>query len=293
LSAAAPVAAVVVATLASCALLREVGRVRAARRLVARLAPMERSALVRCPRVMVPFLARALPERDADQVARTGLAGLGLAGVAGGALGGLGAAVASMVLVSVSAAAVLWIGRDRRERLADAALPLWIDASARAVRSGASFGQSLILGSSAVRTTPLASDADRFCRSARAGDLASAVASLTATVETPARSLVGRALAVAHRAGGPAGPLLDAVAATLRERTALQHEIRALATQARMSAVVIAAAPLAFGVLTTTSDPRVAGFVFGSPLGWACLVGGAILDGAGVVWMARLVRGAR
>jgi Flp pilus assembly protein TadB len=82
------------------------------------------------------------------------------------------------------------------------------------------------------------------------------------------------------------------VAATLRERLDVESEAVALAAQARFSALVIAVAPLGFGVLAVATDPRTAGFLLGRPLGWLCLVLGLGLDATSALWMRRIV-GAR
>jgi tight adherence protein B len=80
------------------------------------------------------------------------------------------------------------------------------------------------------------------------------------------------------------------VAATLRDRLAVAGEVRALSSQARMSAWVIGLAPLAFGGFTIATDPRNGQFLFHTPLGLALLAAGIVLDGLGWLWMQRLTR---
>lgn len=101
--------------------------------------------------------------------------------------------------------------------------------------------------------------------------------------------LVADALALAGASGGSGGGALAGVAATLRERAALRREVRALGSQARASAVVLVASPVAFTVAVSLLDARVAGFLVGSAAGWACLVLGFGLDVAGAWWMSRLL----
>lgn len=97
--------------------------------------------------------------------------------------------------------------------------------------------------------------------------------------------LAAAVLLMGLRTGGDLARALDAAAATLRQREALRGEVRALASQARASAVVVAVAPLAFLGLAAVTDPRVPAFLVGSPAGWACALGGLALDVAGLVWM--------
>jgi tight adherence protein B len=65
--------------------------------------------------------------------------------------------------------------------------------------------------------------------------------------------------------------------------------VRALATQARASAWLLAVAPIGFAALMSTVEPRAVGFLVATPIGWACLATGIALDVVGAVWMARVV----
>jgi tight adherence protein B len=76
---------------------------------------------------------------------------------------------------------------------------------------------------------------------------------------------------------------------TLRDRVALDREVAALSSQARASAAVLVVAPIVFAVLAGVADPQVAQVLLAEPLGWACVAGGAVLDGLGALWMTRLV----
>jgi tight adherence protein B len=90
--------------------------------------------------------------------------------------------------------------------------------------------------------------------------------------------------------GGAQARAVDGVAATLRDRLALDAEVRALSSQARASAVVIGVAPVVFGAVTAATDARTAAFLFRSPVGLLCLAMGLGLDALSWFWMRRLVR---
>jgi len=89
-------------------------------------------------------------------------------------------------------------------------------------------------------------------------------------------------------AGGDLACAMEEVAATLRHRVGGRQETKALAAQARLSAMVVAVAPLVFTVLAGVTDPAVIGFLLGTPAGWACLVAGLGLDVVGALWMRRI-----
>ena len=206
--------------------------------------------------------------------------------VAGGPGASLVAAGACM-----GAPVVAWqLLRHRGQAALEAALPGAVEEVARALRSGASLAQAV---GEAGRATPgpLGHDLAQVAAGAGRG------AGLTPALEWWAErrrlqtvSLVVAALCLGAETGGARAPAIDGVACTLRQRLATQAEARSLATQARASAVVIAAAPVAFCALASATDPRTSGFLLRDPVGLACLAAGLTLDAVGALWMARLTR---
>jgi tight adherence protein B len=102
--------------------------------------------------------------------------------------------------------------------------------------------------------------------------------------------LVVTALTVTAGAGGDPARSLAAVSDTLRDRRSLRREVRALSSQARASAAVIAVAPLGFAVLASGADGETARFLLSTPLGLACVGVGGLLDLAGWWWMDHITR---
>lgn len=230
---------------------------------------------------------------DAQRVARAVPASLVIAVFAAVLFGG---AVPAGIVVSGLAAVTAWLskGSARRRALAiDRDLPLVLEAVARHLRSGGSLSQAIVAAGPNARGTlgetwtRLGSDLgvvgvvealDRWA-DGRAG----------ATTVRPSERLAATALALAAETGGSPARAVDGVASTLRTRQALGEEIRALSSQARSSAVVIALAPLAFGGLAGVTDSRTSTF-FGSSVGLTMLAAGLSLDLVGAWWMARLCR---
>ena len=243
------------------------------------------------------LVALALP-LPASRIAAAMPAGTLLA--AGAALLVLGPwGLAGAVIAAVAAAVLLRRGAPRRRSAAtEAALPLVLDAVARRLRAGGSLAQSLVTA----QPPPTAPDLQRSW--ARLSDLIPIGgvtvaledwAAGSATVGGPGSGrsvrLAAAALSVAATTGGSPARAIDGVAATLRSRLAVAEEVRALSSQARASAVVIALAPLVFGLLAGATDPRTRGFL-ASPAGLVLLVLGLTLDATGATWMSRLCRAA-
>lgn len=104
--------------------------------------------------------------------------------------------------------------------------------------------------------------------------------------------LVADALALAGHSGGSQADALLGVAGTLRERQALGREVRALGSQARASAAVLVVTPIGFAAVVALVDPRIRHVLLATPLGWACLATGLLLDAMGAAWMRRLLAAA-
>jgi tight adherence protein B len=102
-------------------------------------------------------------------------------------------------------------------------------------------------------------------------------------------SLAG-ALAVCARTGGPAADALDSLSSALRDRLAVIAEAHALSAQARLSAIVIGAAPIAYLAWSTLIDPSTLQTLIGTNAGRACVIFGGALECIGLWWMRRIVR---
>jgi tight adherence protein B len=100
--------------------------------------------------------------------------------------------------------------------------------------------------------------------------------------------LTAAALDLGSRFGGRQATAVDAVSDAVRSRLALRREVRALSAQARASAWVMAATPVAFAAASAALDPRIASMLLGSVFGWACLGGGLALDVGAAAWMRRI-----
>jgi tight adherence protein B len=178
--------------------------------------------------------------------------------------------------------------RRRRERQLVAALPAFIDALVRSLRSGLSLHQAL---AETQVDGPLAEEVQRLVDSVQQGrSLAHTIVTLPKRFPRPEVRLVATALAVASVNESGAAIALDGVGSSLRDLAAVEAEIRALTAQARASMYVTASLPVAFFSLTALVDPRAAAFLFTAPFGRFCLGLGLALDVLGFLWMRRLVR---
>jgi tight adherence protein B len=266
---------VLVALAVACVGVLAVGRVRSRRRVRARLVATPADAAA--PAGPVP-------------VAAASVAGVGLV-MAWAALGPHAVAALAVTAAALPAhARVQRRAAARRRR--DVQLPAALDRLAASLRSGASLTMALDEVGEALEA-PIGPEISGLAREAARGrPVREVLDDWTSARDDPGTRLAASALVLASIVGSAPARAVDGVAATVRERLDLAAERRALAAQARTSALVLSIAPVAFAALLVLGDTAAAGFLLGTPAGWLCLGLGVGLDAAGAWWMARLSRSA-
>jgi len=237
-------------------------------------------------------LARALADAQLDLTPEDAVV-VGLVATIASAL--LAAALAPPLAVPVAAGAAmagpmtLVLARGRGRRRFVAALPGFVDLVAARLRSGHTLLTAL--ADAADARDPVAVDARRILRRVEHGDpVVSALAWWADERGDPAVRAVAGALAVAATTGGGAADALEGLARSLRDQQGARAEAAALSAQARMSAVVVGAAPFAYLAFSAAVDPGAARVLVATPVGRVCLVLGIGLDALGALWMRRIVR---
>lgn len=200
----------------------------------------------------------------------------------------LASASAALLAVILCLGGGAWQARRRRLQ-AQAQLPGWIDALARALRTGRSLEQAL-RSSLARMKGPLATDitrcADRLELGLRVPDAFQDVTSHYRLLEL--HMAIG-ALAMNRQTGGDLPAALERLAMVSRQRQELRRQARAASSSARFAAICLALAPpviLAYYYFTdqfvreTLSDPS----------GQSALALAIGLELMGLAWMLYLVR---
>ncbi len=286
------------AVLAAGALAREAHRLSRRGSVVGRLAEAPAPAERRRWEPVAPpeRVAAALVEADLPvppAVAWTAwLGALAIGPLLAGVGGGLG--LAGVALLGLAAGPYVLV-RSRRGRAGERleqALPGALEAVARSLRSGASLRQAVAEAGAAAGTgRVLAAELSRAA--AEAGQGASLVTALEGVGRRrplPGVRLGVAALCLGAETGGAQARAVDGVAATVRERIAVAAELRALSSQARISALVIGLAPVGFGAFAAATDPRTSQFLLHTTGGLILLVAGLTLDAVGWLWMQRLAK---
>ena len=212
-----------------------------------------------------------------------GLGALALFGAGFGAIqAGLVGALIGMSVVVTASLMALRLNRHRRDRVIESQLPGFLEAIARGLRTGLQLGPATVEAASSTppplsrEVAPLAAELQRGLRSAD-------------VFERWASRRPGSSTGLAATAGGARARAIDGVAATLRDRASLELEVRSLTSQARVSAMMIAALPVGFMLLSAGVGDAGAEFLFTTTLGLVILAIGLGLDVIGALWMRRIV----
>jgi tight adherence protein B len=207
----------------------------------------------------------------------------------------VGAVVSPALGIVAALGAVLGVptalraARERaRGRLA-AAIPEALERCAMELRGGGTVNTAIdALGSG---RGALAADFRRVQeRCALGASLDDAVAQWAEERAAPGVRAAAGALALGASVGGACADALDGLATSLRGRLGVIAEARSLSAQARLSAIVVGAAPIGYLAWSTVVDPGPLQVLFGSHAGRACLALACGLEALAVVWMRRIFR---
>ena len=177
--------------------------------------------------------------------------------------------------------------RRREHKIEERAFPEAIDRMARALGSGSPLADAFV---SAARSAPPVLAAELATVAASAARSVPDALDTWARHPDLSRQLTVAALSLGRTTGGNRATALEGVARTIRERHALGDEVRVQSAQARLSAMVVGAAPVGFAVLACITDHRTARFLFLTATGWLCTLAAITLNAVGAWWMAVLVR---
>jgi tight adherence protein B len=214
---------------------------------------------------------------------------LGIGFVGATAFGSVGVGVIAAGAVLAAGPIGLMAAHGRRDRALASEIPATIDRIASELRAGGTVNTAIAtLAESDFR---LASDFTRMRARCELG--APVVESLRAWSterQLPGVDVAAGALAMCAAVGGRAADALEGLAISLRDRSALAAEARALSAQARMSAYVVGGTPLLYLAWSAVVDRGALHAVVGTPIGRVCLLIGCALEVIGALWMRRILR---
>lgn len=182
------------------------------------------------------------------------------------------------------------VARIRRRRMAqfDRQLPEMLLALAGALRAGAGI-QTAVRQLSAEAPPPLSQEFGLVQRQQRLGvPFVHSLDHLYSRMPTESTGLFVSALKIATHSGGNLAEALERIAQTLQSRQQIQGRIRALTSQGKMQAWVMAGLPPLLMTVLNFLDPAAMRLMWFHPVGWIVLTVIFLLELLGV-WLIRRI----
>jgi tight adherence protein B len=101
---------------------------------------------------------------------------------------------------------------------------------------------------------------------------------------------VAQAIAINREVGGNLADVLDGVARTIRERNQLHRQVAALASEGKLSAVILMALPFGVTAFLTIANPGYLNRLFTTTIGWGITIAAIIMLIIGGVWLRATVK---
>ncbi|MHA7217403.1 type II secretion system F family protein [Arthrobacter sp. MDT1-48-3] len=100
---------------------------------------------------------------------------------------------------------------------------------------------------------------------------------------------IAQAIQINREVGGDLAEVLDEVGHTIRERTEIKGQIKALAAEGKFSAYILAALPFGIALVLTVVSPGYIDVLFIKPLGWVMLGVAAVMMTIGGLWLRKII----
>ncbi|PKQ30114.1 MAG: hypothetical protein CVT60_01875 [Actinobacteria bacterium HGW-Actinobacteria-10] len=201
-------------------------------------------------------------------------------------------ALAALVVGVATVVPILYIDAKVRARTGafEEQLPQILNLIAGSLRAGWGLLQSVDMV--VKETLPPASDEFRRVQTeARLGlPVEDALRAMAERVGSEDFAWAVTAISIQREVGGNLAEVLDVVAATIRDRSALRRQVSALTAEGRLSAMILIALPFVEGVVLFAVNPSYMRPLIEEPLGWLILAFGLLLLLVGSIWLVRALK---
>lgn len=179
--------------------------------------------------------------------------------------------------------------RKRRESKFIAALPDAVDIIVRGIKAGLPLldcVKMITLESS----EPLKTEFRLIMETQAVGmPLGEACGKLYERTPLPEANFFGIVVAIQQKAGGNLSEALGNLSKVLRDRKKMRAKIQAMSQEAKASAAIIGALPIAVMILVYLTSPQYISLLFTNPMGHIMLAGSAVWMTMGVLVMKKMI----
>ncbi|MFK0009888.1 type II secretion system F family protein [Paenarthrobacter sp. NPDC090520] len=218
------------------------------------------------------------------------LAGSLVLGVAGFAVGGLLLCILFAVISPVVAWMLVTVGAGKRRRKFGDQLTDMLRAISGSLRSGHSITSSMHTASLEM-PAPMSEELSRIVNENRVGrPVSEAMAEVGRRMQCEDFEWLSQAIEINREVGGDLAGVLDHAAETVRERSQIKGQVRALAAEGKFSAFILIGLPFVVAILINVVNPGYMATLFQSLLGWIFITVGVIMMAIGSFWISRMVK---
>jgi tight adherence protein B len=100
---------------------------------------------------------------------------------------------------------------------------------------------------------------------------------------------VTQAISINREVGGNLADVLDGVSKTIRQRAEIRGQVKSLAADGQLSAIIMIALPFAVAGFLAFTSPKYISQLVTDPLGWAMMGAGAVMMAIGTFWMYKMI----
>lgn len=202
----------------------------------------------------------------------------------------MGKTVFALVFAAAGPPFVLRFMTKRRKKKFGAQLPDALTTLAGSLRAGRSIGQAMEAVSREM-TDPMGRELRKVVAEVRLGrTLHDTLADAAERIDSPDFRWAVLAMQIQAEVGGNLAELLDQVAATMRERSRMKGEVKALTAEGRASAMMLVVMVPALGGVMAVMNPTYMKPMFTTSLGQILLGVCAVMISSGYFWMSRMVK---
>lgn len=204
----------------------------------------------------------------------------------------VGPAVGLVVAVVIPVLGWLVLGFmvGRRKRAFANQLDSTLQMMAASLRAGYSLLQAL-QAMSAEADSPTKEEFSRVLNETRIGrSLNESLIEVANRMGSEDFNWVAQAIAINREVGGNLADVLDGVARTIRDRNQLHRQVASLASEGKMSAIILMALPFAVMAFLTIANPGYLGVLFTTKIGWGICVVASIMLTVGGIWLRATVK---
>jgi tight adherence protein B len=179
--------------------------------------------------------------------------------------------------------------KKRRETKFLDALPDAVDVIVRGIKAGLPLLDSLKLIASE-SPEPIRSEFRAIIETQTIGiPLGEACLKLYERIPVPEANFFGIVVSIQQRAGGNLSEALGNLSRVLRDRKKMKAKIKAMSMEAKASATIIGALPIAVMILVYITSPQYISLLWTEPLGRMMLLGSVIWMSMGIMVMRKMI----